>query len=244
MVEPALELANVVKSYGTGSVSVPVLKGLCAKVAAGERVALLGKSGSGKSTLLNLLGGLDRVTSGSISVFGTRLDKMTPRAMAEYRLKTVGIIFQGYNLLSEKTARENVELPLIFAGRTRRDRRASADQALDAVGLGNRLDHKPTELSGGEQQRVAIARALVNGPRLLLADEPTGNLDSRTADEVMQMISSYAREHSITVVLVTHDDDLAVRFPDRVLQICDGLFPESNESQIVSPNAASRDIGL
>jgi ABC-type lipoprotein export system ATPase subunit len=228
MPESALELANVVKTYGEGSVSVPVLKEISANVNDGERIALLGKSGSGKSTLLNLLGGLDRTTSGSISVFGSRLDDLTSREMAKYRLNSVGIIFQGYNQLPMKSARENVELPLIFGGKTAKERRAAAEQALDAVGLSDRLDHKPTELSGGEQQRVAIARALVNKPRLLLADEPTGNLDSATAEEVLDVISSYVTEHSITVVLVTHDDDLADRFPDRVLRILDGRFVDDN----------------
>lgn len=230
MTDFALELANVVKTYGEDSVSVPVLKGIGASVNSGERIALLGKSGSGKSTLLNLLGGLDRVTSGSISVFGSRLDEFSSREMAAYRLQTVGIIFQGYNLLSMKTARENVELPLIFGGHSAKERRVAVERALDAVGLRDRLDHKPTELSGGEQQRVAIARALVNQPRLLLADEPTGNLDSSTAGEVMNVISMYVREHSTTVVLVTHDHDLADGSSDRVLRIHDGRILDSSDA--------------
>tara|TARA_R110002072_G_scaffold302100_1_gene483879 strand:+ start:32627 stop:33358 length:732 start_codon:yes stop_codon:yes gene_type:complete len=224
MTDSALELENVVKTYGEGSVSVPVLKGISISINVGERIALLGKSGSGKSTLLNLLGGLDRATSGSISAFGTRIDGLTSRGMAKYRLNTVGIIFQGYNLLAMKTARENVELPLIFAGKSTGERRAAAKRALAAVGLSSRMDHKPTELSGGEQQRVAIARALVNQPKLLLADEPTGNLDSATAEEVIDVLSAYVSEHSTTVILVTHDDDLAERFSDRILRIQDGQF--------------------
>lgn len=234
--ENAVKLANVVKTYGEGSVSVPVLKTISATIAPGERIALLGKSGSGKSTLLNLLGGLDRATSGHISVFGSRLDDLTSRQMASYRLETVGIIFQGYNLLSMKTARENVELPLIFGGCSAKDRQAAAVRALDAVGLGDRIDHKPTELSGGEQQRVAIARALVNEPKLLLADEPTGNLDSTTAEEVIEVLSDYVTEHSTTVVLVTHDDDLAERFSDRVLRIHDGQFV--NDAQVAELSEA------
>ena len=230
MTESAVELTKVVKTYGEGSVAVPVLKGIGACIAPGERIALLGKSGSGKSTLLNLLGGLDRVTSGNISVFGSRLNAFSSREMAAYRLQTVGIIFQGYNLLSMKTACENVELPLIFGGHSAKERRLAAERVLDAVGLRDRLDHKPTELSGGEQQRVAIARAMVNSPRLLLADEPTGNLDSSTADEVMDVISSYVREHSTTVVLVMHDDDLAEDFADRVLRIHDGRFQGSSDA--------------
>lgn len=232
MPDAALELANVVKTYGQGSVCVPVLKGLSAQVALGERIALLGKSGSGKSTLLNLLGGLDRTTSGSISAFGSQLCELTSRGMAEYRLSTVGVVFQGYNLLSMKSARENVELPLIFGGTTAKERRIASERALDAVGLGDRLDHKPTELSGGEQQRVAIARALVNQPKLLLADEPTGNLDSSTADEVIEVLSAYVSEHTTTVVLVTHDDDLAETFSDRVLRIHDGQFVDADSDEV------------
>lgn len=242
MPENAVQLANVVKTYGEGSVSVPVLKEINATIAPGERIALLGKSGSGKSTLLNLLGGLDRATSGHISVFGSRLDDLTSRQMASYRLETVGIIFQDYNLLSMKTARENVELPLIFGGASARDREAAAVKALDAVGLGDRLDHKPTELSGGEQQRVAIARALVNEPKLLLADEPTGNLDSTTADEVIELLSAYVSKNATTVVLVTHDDDLAERFSDRVLKIRDGQFVD-DFSVAASTEAGNDEVG-
>ena len=242
MTDSALELTNVVKTYGEGSVGVPVLKEISATIAAGERIALLGKSGSGKSTLLNLLGGLDRTTSGSISVFGSRLDEHSSRQMAAYRLETVGIIFQGYNLLSMKTARENVELPLIFGGSSVKERHAAAENALAAVGLGDRLDHKPTELSGGEQQRVAIARALVNQPKLLLADEPTGNLDSSTADEVIEVLSAYVSEHETTVVLVTHDDDLAERFSDRVLRIHDGQFVD-DVSVSASPETGNGEVG-
>lgn len=242
MPENAVKLANVVKTYGEGGGSVPVLKEISATVAPGERIALLGKSGSGKSTLLNLLGGLDRATSGHISVFGSRLDEFTSRQMATYRLETVGIIFQGYNLLSMKTARENVELPLIFGGCSAKDRRTAAIKALEAVGLGDRLDHKPTELSGGEQQRVAIARALVNEPKLLLADEPTGNLDSATAEEVIEVLSGYVSEHGTTVVLVTHDADLAERFSDRVLRIRDGQFVD-DVSIATSSEAPNDEVG-
>lgn len=242
MPEPAVKLANVVKTYGEGNVSVPVLKEISATIDPGERIALLGKSGSGKSTLLNLLGGLDRVTCGHISVFGSRLDEFTSRQMATYRRETVGIIFQGYNLLPVKTARENVELPLIFGGFSARYREAAAVKALDAVGLGDRLDHKPTELSGGEQQRVAIARALVNEPKLLLADEPTGNLDSSTANEVIEVLSAYVSEHTTTVVLVTHDDDLAERFSDRILRIQDGQF-QDDVSVAASSEADNGEVG-
>lgn len=225
----AIRLSNLEKTYRTGTVDVPVLRGLSTEIAAGERVALLGRSGSGKSTLLNLLGGLDHATGGTIEVEGHQLDELNAKQMADYRLSTVGMIFQGYNLLSAKTAVENVALPLLFSGCSRRERIASAAEAMAYVGLGERLDHTPTELSGGEQQRVAIARALVNRPRILLADEPTGNLDSSTAVEVVEMIDRLVRENAITVVLVTHDETLAAEFSDRVLHIRDGQIAEPHD---------------
>ena len=190
----------------------------------GERVALLGKSGSGKSTLLNLLGGLDRPTAGSAVVEGADLAAMTGRQRAAYRLGTVGMIFQAYNLIHARTALENVELPMIFAGRPRRERREAATRALEAVGLGHRLGHRPPQLSGGEMQRAAIARALVNRPKVLLADEPTGNLDSSTAAEVLDLLLTYLRQHGTTLIMVTHDEDLAAQCADRVLRMRDGLF--------------------
>lgn len=224
----AICLTDLEKTYRTGAVDVPVLRGLTAEIAVGERVALLGRSGSGKSTLLNLLGGLDRATGGSIEIEGHRLDEFSAKQMADYRLSTVGMIFQGYNLLSAKTAIENVALPLLFSGSNRSERIAAATASMAAVGLAERLDHTPTELSGGEQQRVAIARALVNRPRILLADEPTGNLDSSTATEVVEVIDKLVRENEITVVLVTHDERLAADFSDRVLHIQDGMILEAD----------------
>ena len=223
----AIRLSDLEKTYHTGSVDVPVLRGLTAEIAVGERVALLGRSGSGKSTLLNLLGGLDHATAGSIEVEGNRLDEFNAKQMADYRLSTVGMIFQGYNLLSAKTALENVALPLLFSGSSRNERIAAATESMSAVGLAKRLDHNPTELSGGEQQRVAIARALVNRPRILLADEPTGNLDSSTATEVVEVIDRLVQENEITVVLVTHDEGLAEEFSDRFLHIQDGQIVEN-----------------
>lgn len=222
MSTPHVELADVTKIYESGSLRVTALSGVTATIAAGERVALLGKSGSGKSTLLNLLGGLDRATSGRICVCQRRLDQLTSRQLADFRFSTVGMIFQSYNLIDSKTALANVELPLVFAGTSRQQRRAMAARTLDAVGLGDRLQHLPAELSGGEQQRVAIARALVNRPTLLLADEPTGNLDSETVSEVMQMLDEDITRHSIAVLLVTHDEELAAGFADRLLRLKDG----------------------
>jgi predicted ABC-type transport system involved in lysophospholipase L1 biosynthesis ATPase subunit len=218
----AVRMAGVVKSYGTAAAPVHALQGVTLDIRPGERVALLGRSGSGKSTLLNLLGGLDRPTSGCVEVAGCDLAQLHANDLAQYRLSTVGMIFQAYNLVASRTALENVALPLVFAGRPLRQRRATARQALEQVGLGHRLHHRPAELSGGEQQRVAIARALVNSPTLLLADEPTGNLDSDTAAEVMAVLSARVRDRGVTLLLVTHDEELARRCTERVLRIQDG----------------------
>jgi ABC-type lipoprotein export system ATPase subunit len=188
----------------------------------GERVALLGKSGSGKSTLLNLIGGLDRPTAGSIEVGGRDLQTLPSKHLARHRLQTVGMVFQSFNLIPSRTALENVALPLIFAGVVPARRRELASHALERVGLRERLNHRPAELSGGEQQRVAIARALINEPDILLADEPTGNLDSRTASEILRLLADHLRSRGTTLVMVTHDEDLARRATDRVLRLHDG----------------------
>ena len=218
----AIEAANVSKVYGTAANPVPVLNGVTFSVGAGERVALLGKSGSGKSTLLHLLAGLDAPTSGTVRVEGLDLTGMSRGRLARFRSTTVGMVFQAFHLIPTRTAWQNVELPLIFAGVAPRERRERARQALEAVGLGHRLTHRPAELSGGEKQRVAIARALVNGPSVLLADEPTGNLDSRTADEIVRLLLGHLDRTGATLVLVTHDADVAARCAGRVLQITDG----------------------
>ncbi len=228
MSESFIQLSDVEKTYHTGSVAVPVLKGVSLEIVAGERVALLGRSGSGKSTLLNLLAGLDHSTGGTIEVGAARVDRFGPREMAEYRLSTVGMVFQACHLLAMKSAVENVEMPLVLAGRPRGERRRQATEALAAVGLGDRIDHRPTGLSGGEQQRVAVARALVNRPSVLLADQPTGNLDSETATEVVDVIDRLTREYSITVLLVTHDNQLAGNFADRVMRMRDGHLVSDN----------------
>lgn len=219
---PAIRAVEVRKVYGTKAAQVEALRGVSLEVARGERVALLGKSGSGKSTLLNLLGGLDRPSSGELSVGGHDLHGLSGREMARFRSTTVGIIFQSFNLIASRSAVENVELPMVFAGRSPRDRRSAARGALEAVGLGGRLTHRPSQMSGGESQRVAVARALVNRPRIVLADEPTGNLDSQTARQVMALIIDHVREHDATLVLVTHDEDLAATCTDRVVRLSDG----------------------
>jgi ABC-type lipoprotein export system ATPase subunit len=211
-----------VKSYGSGSSPVVALREVSLEVRRGERVALLGKSGSGKSTLLNLIGGLDRPTSGRIMAAGSDLARMTGEQLAAYRLTTVGMIFQAYNLIPSRTALENVELPMVLAGILPAERREAARVALEAVGLGGRLGHRPMELSGGEHQRVAIARALVNRPEILLADEPTGNLDSATAGEIMDLLLDHLRRDGTTLIMVTHDEELARQAADRIVRLKDG----------------------
>jgi ABC-type lipoprotein export system ATPase subunit len=217
-----IRTTDVAKSYGAAAALVHALRGVSIEVNRGERVALLGKSGSGKSTLLNLLGGLDRPTSGRIEIGGRDLSTMSGNELARHRLATVGMIFQSFNLVPSRTALDNVELPMIFAGLSRRERRDLARQALEAVGLGARLNHRPAELSGGETQRVAIARALVNNPAVLLADEPTGNLDSASAAEVVALLTDHVRRYDTVLILVTHDEELARGCTDRVLRLRDG----------------------
>jgi predicted ABC-type transport system involved in lysophospholipase L1 biosynthesis ATPase subunit len=219
-----VSLDRVAKAYSTPAAPVHALRHVTLAIARGERLALLGKSGSGKSTLLQLLGGLDRPTAGRIVIDGHPLAELSADGLARYRLGTVGMVFQAFHLIPSRTALGNVELPLVFAGRPPRERRAAARAALEAVGLGHRLTHRPAELSGGERQRVAIARALVNRPALLLADEPTGNLDSATATEVMDLVLDHARAAGMTLVLVTHDEELAGRAADRVVHLRDGVL--------------------
>ncbi len=214
--------AELTKSYGSSLSPVYALRGVTLEVMRGERVALLGKSGSGKSTLLNLLGGLDHATSGELRVAGRDIGRLSRRELSRFRSATVGMIFQSFNLIPSRTALGNVELPMIFAGRSPGDRRALAREALESVGLGLRLQHRPTELSGGENQRVAVARALVNRPEIVLADEPTGNLDSATAHEVMGLLREHVERRGATLVLVTHDEELAGAYTDRVLRLKDG----------------------
>jgi predicted ABC-type transport system involved in lysophospholipase L1 biosynthesis ATPase subunit len=220
MPDPLVRTTDLHKSYG----SVSVLRGVTLDVGPGERVAVLGKSGSGKSTLLHLIGGLDVPTRGQIVVAGRDLGRISRNERAEFRLASVGIIFQAFHLIPNRSAVENVELPMTFAAVPTRQRRRQAVAALEAVGLGHRLKHRPAELSGGERQRVAVARALVNRPRLLLADEPTGNLDSATGAEVMDEILRQVKTLGAALVLVTHDEELAARSSDRVLHMQDGVL--------------------
>jgi putative ABC transport system ATP-binding protein len=217
---PIMKLVNVSKTYQLGESPVHALRGVNLSVYPGEFVAIMGPSGSGKSTLMNLIGALDGPTAGSYQVAGQEVAGLDRAQLAVVRNRVLGFVFQNFNLLARTSARENVELPLLYAGVPGRERRQRASQALTMVGLGQRLDHKPNQLSGGQQQRVAIARALVNRPRILLADEPTGNLDTRTSLEIMALFQRLSRD-GITIVLVTHEPDIAA-FASRALVIRDG----------------------
>jgi putative ABC transport system ATP-binding protein len=205
-----------------GSATIRAVDGITLQIAAGEFVALLGASGSGKSSLLNLLAGLDSPSSGSVIVEGQSLAGLSREQLAKYRRHTVGMVFQSFNLIPSMSVLENVELPLRFAEVERTKRAAMASSALERVGLRGRLQHRPIELSGGEQQRVAMARALINQPHILLADEPTGNLDSRTGTEVMELIRHLNESLKMTVVLVTHERDLAEKYANRLIFLADG----------------------
>ena len=219
---PILATREVSKIYRTGSTEVAALRDVSVEVRAGEFVAVRGSSGSGKSTLLNVLGGLDRPTAGEVLFAGRPLALADKRQMARYRRQSVGMIFQNFNLIPTLSAAENVALALAFGGVRGRGRDGRARELLARVGLEGRLTHKPAELSGGEQQRVAIARALANRPRVLLADEPTGNLDSTRAEELLALLRGMVEHDRLTVLMVTHDRDLAARFADRTIQLKDG----------------------
>jgi putative ABC transport system ATP-binding protein len=210
------------KTYQMGHTEVHALAGVTLDVPESAFIAVMGPSGSGKSTLLNLIGGLDRPTSGSLQVTGQELSELDENALAAYRQRQCGFVFQSFNLVGTMTALQNVEFPMVFARVPRGERHRRARYLLEAVGLGDRLHHKPTELSGGEQQRVAIARALVNTPRILLADEPTGNLDSHTGAEIMTLLGRVRREGGLTLLVVTHDPGVA-GYADRVVQMRDGV---------------------
>lgn len=221
-VEQIITVENVHRDYKMGVSVVPALDGVSLNIARGEFAALLGASGSGKSTLMNLIAGLDRPTSGSIFVEGKDLARMTPQQLALYRRHTVGMVFQSFNLIPTMTMAENVELPMRFAEVDRDKRKTLVEEALRKVGLSKRAGHRPSELSGGEQQRTAIARALVNNPHLLLADEPTGNLDSKTGTEIMNLLTELNRQLGMTIVMVTHERALAEKYAQRLVFLGDG----------------------
>ena len=217
----AVEVLGLTREYVMGSETLQVLRGIDVTIGHGEVVCVMGPSGSGKSTLLNIVGGLDRPTGGSVLVEGEDLAAMDDERLAMYRRRQVGFVFQSFNLIPTMTARRNVELPLLFAGQSIQERTARAAAALESVGLGHRLDHRPTELSGGEQQRVAIARAVVNEPAIMLADEPTGNLDSRTGQEILGLIRDM-NAGGRTFLITTHDRAVAEAVADRIVTIVDG----------------------
>ena len=219
---PAIQLDRVSRHYTMGETSVRAVNEVSLSVPQNEFLALLGSSGSGKSTLLNLIAGLDRPTSGSIVAFGQNIASLSSIELARYRRNTIGMIFQSFNLLPRMTLEENVELPLRLAESDRSERPARVREALERVRLTHRLGHRPTELSGGEQQRVAIARALVNRPKILLADEPTGNLDSATGEAILTLLHELQSQLGMTIVMVTHERPLAESFADRLATLGDG----------------------
>src|SRR5579872_3316132 len=230
----AIRSDNLCRHYRMGETLIRAVDGVSLSVRPGEFVALLGSSGSGKSSVLNLIAGLDRPTSGSVVVQDRDLAKLSREELAKYRLHVVGMVFQSFNLITSMTLAENVELPLRFAEVERDKRDILSRDALERVGLRARLHHRPSELSGGEQQRAALARALINRPKLLLADEPTGNLDSHTGTEIMNMLAEFNRELGMTVVMVTHERALAERYAQRMIFLADGKLVDDR------PNAPTR----
>ncbi len=220
-----IDVRNVKKVYHVGTVDVHALRGVDLQVASGDICSIIGRSGSGKSTMLNVLAGLEQVSGGEIVIAGKHLERMTQGELILFRQKRVGFIFQSFNLMPYYTALENVALPLSFSGVPLAQRTKRAKQMLDVVGLSTHMKHKPSELSGGQQQRVGIARALVTNPSIVFADEPTGNLDSNTSDEVMQVIINIMREQKKTLVMVTHDPHIA-EYGDKVVHLLDGRITD------------------
>ena len=233
----AVSARDLTREYRMGETLIRAVNGISLQIGSGEFVALLGASGSGKSTLLNLIAGLDRPTSGSMTVNGRDVGQMSAEELARYRRFTVGMVFQAFNLIPSMTLLENVELPMRFAEVDRAERAVRAREALDRVGLSARVTHRPVELSGGEQQRASIARALVNRPTLLLADEPTGNLDSRTGEEIMNYLRECHDSQGLTVLLVTHERALADRYAQRVLTLADGRLVDDTRVETIAAQA-------
>jgi len=224
---PVIQTNDLKKTYKIGEVEVHALAGVTITINKGEVVAIMGPSGSGKSTLMNLLGCLDRPTSGRYILDGEEVSELDDDQLAGIRNRKVGFVFQSFNLLSRSSALANVELPMRYAGISK-ERIQRAAEALESVGLADRMNHKPTELSGGQQQRVAIARALVNHPAILMADEPTGNLDSKSGKEIMDLLLSLNKEHGTTLIIVTHDPAIAAQ-TQRIIRLKDGLVEEESK---------------
>ena len=241
MSEPLISIDRLTRHYVVGGETVRALDGVSFDIRHGEWVAIVGQSGSGKSTLMNLLGCLDTATTGTYRLNGADVETLSDDQLADLRNKEIGFVFQTFQLLPRATALANVELPLVYRGVSRRERRASAEQALRAVGLANRMHHRPNELSGGQRQRVAIARALVGEPSLLLADEPTGNLDSQTGEEIVRLFGElHQRGH--TIILVTHEPRLAARCP-RAIKLMDGRILGDGPGDSVAALQAPRAVG-
>lgn len=236
----AVRAEQLCRYYHMGESVIRAVDGVTIEVRSGEFVALLGSSGSGKSSVLNLIAGLDRPTSGSVIVHERNLAQLSREELARYRLHTVGMVFQSFNLIASMTLAENVELPMRFAEVDREKRDSLAREALTRVGLQDRMKHRPSELSGGEQQRAALARALINRPQLLLADEPTGNLDSRTGTEIMNMVREFNQQLGMTVVMVTHERALAERYAQRLIFLADGKLVSEETNSAVAVNSGSK----
>ncbi len=234
MGEVVIELRNIIRDFKLGPQTIHVLKGIDLDIKKGEYVALMGPSGSGKSTLMNLLGCLDTATSGSYNLAGRDVSEMNDDALAEVRNKEIGFVFQTFNLIPRQTALQNVALPLIYAGENKEIRNVKAKNVLDEVGLTDRIDHRPNQLSGGQRQRVAIARALVNSPSIILADEPTGNLDSTTSLEIMRLFDEI-HDKGNTLIVVTHEEEIA-RYARRIIRLRDGIV-ESDQINTSTPKS-------
>jgi len=234
----AIRTEDLCRHYRMGEASIRAVDGVSLEVRAGEFVALLGSSGSGKSSVLNLIAGLDRPTSGSVVVQDRDLAKLSREELAKYRLHVVGMVFQSFNLIASMTLIENVELPLRFAEVERSQRESLARESLERVGLRARINHRPSELSGGEQQRAALARALINRPQLLLADEPTGNLDSHTGTEILDLVREFNQQLGMTVVMVTHERALAERYAQRLIFLADGKLVDDRPNKPAAPTGA------
>lgn len=226
-----IKAEKLTKIYSTGKIQVVALKNVALFIAEGRFIGIAGSSGSGKSTLLNLLGGLDTPTAGKIEVQGREISCLNREELALYRRYGVGMIFQSFNLIHSLTAAENVAIPLLFSGIVKRERKERASDMLQKVGLFPRINHRPSELSGGEQQRVAIARAMINKPKILLADEPTGNLDSRTSREIVHILAELNKKQGITVIMVSHEESLLYEFSDEVVHLHDGKVVANGESK-------------